>query len=334
MAINLAPRFIRKTFLLAKLEGAYGVSADPTAADAILISEVELSYTSNNKARDVVRPYLGASQELVGDDNVTISFSVEMAPSGIAGTEPDWGILLKACGMSSIATANARVEYVPTSSSFSSLTFWYVIDGLRYKATGARGTYELMLNVGETPKLKFTFTALFDGEVTTFVADGDFRSWKTPLVVANHNTGDVSFGGVYSAGAITGATDPFASRGISLNIGNNVVYQPMLGSVLVNGSMQSVNRVLITDRQASGSITLDLNAAQEQSFRNDVRGNVARSVSFTHGTTAGSKLMLYMPNVQMINPKIVDQDSIAMTSFDLRVMPTEVGNDELRIVCM
>lgn len=332
MAINLAPRFVRKTFLLAKLEGFYGVDSAPTAPDAILISNVSLTYTSANKGRDVVRPYLGASEELVGDDYLQIAFETEMAGSGAAGTAPDYGILLQACGMAGTITPSARVEYTPISQDFKSLTFYYVIDGLRYKASGARGTFELMLNVGEAPKLKFSFTARFDGEVGLAANEGDFGSWKVPQVVANHNTGDFSLGGDYLSGAITGVTDPFASRGISLNLNNSVIYQPMLGSVIENGVTKDVNRVLITDRQASGSVTLDLNAAQEQSFFSMVRTNSTKSISFQHGNTAGQKLLIYAPKVQFINPKIVDQDGIAMTQFDLRLLPS-AGNDELRIVC-
>jgi hypothetical protein len=62
MAINQTQRFIRKTVILAKLEGTYGTEpASWVGADALLVSNVTLNYVSNNRNRDVTRPYLGAS---------------------------------------------------------------------------------------------------------------------------------------------------------------------------------------------------------------------------------------------------------------------------------
>ena len=323
MPVNTTQRFMRKTVVLAKIEATYGTDATPAAADALLISEATLTYQSNNKTRDVIRPFLGAAEELVGDDNMQLSFTTEAPGSGTKGTAPPWGKLLRACGMAEVVTALTRVVYTPVSEAFSSLTMVFAVDGIWYKMTGARGTFELTAAIGETPKLKFTFTGRYDGLVGTTAVTASLGAWKVPLMVTNYNTGDFSLGATYAAGVISGG-DPFASRGFSLNINNSVVYQPMLGA--------NADRVLITDRQASGSVTLDLPAAAEGQFRADVRANTPRSFSFVHGTADGYKLSLYAPKAQFTNPQIVDQDGVAMTSMDLRLMPTDTGNDELYII--
>lgn len=325
---NPTPRFIRKTVILAALEATYGTApAFVPATDALLISDVELAYASNNKERDVIRAYLGASEELVGDDYVTITFSVELSPSGVVATAPAWGKLLRACGMAETTVAATAVYYSPVSIAFSSLAFMYYVDGVAYAATGARGTFELTMGIGETPKLKFTFLARYS-QVSPSVAANPvgitYAAFKAPLLVTNYNTGMLQIGASFNkATAVLTAGDTYASRGFNFNIGNNTAYQPMLG----------VDRVLIADRKATGSVTLDLAAADEVQFRADVRTNKLRSLTFNHGTTVGAKVLVHAPAAQLTNPKIVDQDGVAMTSFDVRYVPVS-GDDEIVIACL
>lgn len=322
MAINNNQRYMRKTIVLAKVETTYGTDALPAANDALLISEATLTYQSNNKTRDVIRPYLGAAEELVGDDSMQLSFTCEAAGSGTKGTAPAWGKLLQGCGFAEVVTAGSRVTYNPVSEAFSSLTMVFCVDGVWYKLTGCRGTVTLDAAIGDTPKFKFTFTGRYDGLIGTTAVTASLGAWKVPLMVTNYNTGSFVLGGAYANGAVTGGEE-WASRGFSLNIGNSVVYQPMLGA--------NADRVLITDRQASGSVTLDLTAAAEATFRADVRANTPRALSFSHGTVDGSRLLIWAPRAQFTNPQIVNQDGVAMSSFDTRLMPS-AGNDELLIV--
>lgn len=324
MAINTAQRYTRKTVVLAKIEATYGTDAAPAATDAMLISEATLTYQSNNKNRDVLRPYLGASEELVGDDNMQLSFTVEASGSGTKGTAPAWGRLLRACGFAEVVTAATRVIYNPVSADFSSATLVFWIDGVWYKLTGARGTFSFSAPIGDTPKLKFTFTGRYDGLVGTTAVAASMAAWKVPQMITNYNTGDFTVEPTYAAGVITPG-EIWASRGIEINVNNSVVYQPMLGA--------GADRVLITDRQTSGSLTLDLSAAKEAEFRLAVRNNSTYKISFTHGNADGYRLSFYAPRCQFTNPQIVDQDGVAMTSMDLRLMPTDSGNDELLLIC-
>lgn len=324
---NPTQRFIRKTVILAAIEPNYGTApVFVPATDALLISDVEMSYTSNNQERDVIRAYLGASEELVGDDYVTFTFSVELAPSGVVATAPSWGKLLRACGMAETVVAAKSVYYTPVSNVFSSLAFMYHVDGVAYAATGGRGTFELAMGIGEIPKIKFTFMARYTQASPSAVANPagvGYAAFKPPLMVTNFNTGWVRVGAAYNrtTDVLTGG-DTYASRGFSFNMANDTIYQPMLG----------VDRVLITDRKPAGSITLDLTAADEVQFRADVRANTLRSLTFDHGTTAGAKVLVHTPAAQLINPKVVDQDGVAMTGFDVRYVPV-VGDDEVVIVC-
>lgn len=323
MAINQVQRLTKKTFIVAKIESTYGSAVSMATYEALLASGMSLQYTSNNKARDVIRSYLGASEELVGDDYMTVSFTVEAAGSGAKGTAPQWGKLLRACGLAETIVASTLVSYSPISSAMESLTMKFHVDGVSYLLTGCRGTADLSLMISDAPKIKFTFTGRTDANPSSETLSATHSAWKVPEMITNFNTGDLKIGGTLNAatGAITGG-EPYASRGLSVDLGNSVTYQPMLGT----------DRVLITDRQAKGSTTLDLSAADEATFRGSVRANTTMSLSFEHGKTDGYKLKLFAPKVQFSNPQIVDQDGISMTSFDLRLLP-DAGNDELRLIC-
>jgi hypothetical protein len=57
-----------------------------------------------------------------------------------------------------------------------------------------------------------------------------------------------------------------------------------------------------------------------------------QSASLEHGTAAGKKALIWMPKMQLTNPTVVDVDGVAMTQFDMRIIPS-AGNDELLIIC-
>jgi Phage tail tube protein len=250
------------------------------------------------------------------------------------GAAPPWGKLLRACAMAQTSvtktvasvTTPVAVYYAPVSTGFDSLSFLYYVDGVMYAATGARGSFELAMGIGEIPKIKFTFIARYNQVTPSAVANPAgvaYASFKAPLMVTNYNSGMVKIGAAFNkATAVLSGGDEYASRGFSFNMANTTQYQAMLG----------IDRVLISDRKPTGSIVLDLTAAEEVSFRTDVRASALRSLTFDHGTVAGSKILVHAPAAQLVSPKIVNQDGVAMTSFDARYVPT-AGDDEVYIVC-
>ena len=104
------PRYARNALILAKVETTAGVDAAPTgAANALLVANLTINpLKANNVSRDLVRPFFGGSEQLVGTATVEVSFDVELAASGTAGTAPAWGPLLLGC-----AFACQRVDAVP-----------------------------------------------------------------------------------------------------------------------------------------------------------------------------------------------------------------------------
>ena len=162
------PLLTRKRLILLESEGTYGTDPTPTGVDAVLVRDLNITpLQSDTVSRDLVRPYLGASEQLLANTRVEVTFSVELAGSGAAGTAPRYGKALLACGMAETVVASTSVTYAPVSASFGSCTIYYNIDGVRHKVTGARGTFALGGAVGEIPTIDFTFTGIYNAPTDT-----------------------------------------------------------------------------------------------------------------------------------------------------------------------
>lgn len=314
-------RLIRNTAILAKIEASYGVDPVPTGvANAILISNASFGINYTNVRRDLTRGYLGGSEELVGTRSVALSFEVEISGSGDAGlTAPAWAPLLKACAFAE-TDGGAYFEYLPVSDAFPSVTMYYYDDGALHKALGCRGTAELRINLAGKPVFAFSFIGLDGGITATANPAQTLTAWKPPVVITDPNAGNLLFGATYSAGAIAGGTS-YPSRGLTLTLGNDVQYTPLLGGESVD----------VVNREIGGSCELELTAAQEVTAMTDINANTLTSLGFEFGTAAGNILVVHMPAVQRINPKKAEYNGRRMIGMDLRVLPSS-GNDELRII--
>lgn len=318
-------RYIRNTAIAAALEGTYGTDAVPTgAANAVLVSNVTVNpLVAQNVDRDLLRPWLGGSEQLVGTAYKEISFDVELAGSGTAGTAPAFADLLKACGLDETITASTRVDYVPVSSGFDSVTI-YVADAgdALHKLLGARGTFELAMGLAGRPVLRFRFLGLDGGVTAASLSSISYANFQKPLVVTNANSGDITLGGTYSSGSISGGAT-YTSTGLpSLVLGNSLVHSPLLGSEEID----------ITQREVTGNVELDLTAAQDVTFMTNVKANTTQSMGMQHGTTAGNIALVFMPTVQLINPAVVNREGRRLGGYSFRAVPGATGNDELRLV--
>lgn len=320
-------RFIRNTGILVKTETTYAIDAVPAGnANAILASDVSINpLQANNVSRNLVRPYFGGSEELVGTRYVECSFSVELAGSGAAGTAPAFGPLLRACALAEVITASTRVDYTPITTGQESVTIYWFDDGVLHKMLGARGTCTFNMGSGERPTMAFTFQGLYGGISAANPGAIDFSAFKTPLVVTDANSGDVNMGGTVAATgapAITGGTS-VPSMGLTVMLGNTVQFTPLLGGETVD----------VTNREVSGNTRLDLTAAQEVSAMADVLNATLSSMSLQHGLVAGYKVLMHLPTVQRSSPTKEELNGRRLIGYSLRGVPTPGGggNDELRL---
>lgn len=315
-----APRLVRNAAFQLRKESTYGADAAPVNTDAVLFSQCDYEIDIAKVTRDNPRPFFGVMAELAGRELARIKFTHELAARGTAGVLPRWANCLYGLGFASTTlTSPDRVEFTPVSDGFDSFTGYAQQAGIQYASTGGRGTGTIDVTVGKVPTISVDITALHQGESAVDPA-ASFANWSQPLVLKPTNVVDFTYGGTYSAGAYTGGTK-LTSRGFTLDIGNQVEYV----------EVASGDYVAIVDRKMKGTITFDLTVANELTQINKVRTSAPMRAAFTIGSGAGNTILLYMPWVQLTNPKSTTVNGIRMLTFDMTLIP-DAGNDELRIV--
>ena len=85
-----------------------------------------------------------------------------------------------------------------------------------------------------------------------------------------------------------------------------------------------------TGRRPSASLALELTAAQEVTFMGTVEAATTQTVGIIHGTAAGKKSLLWVPKMQLINPRKQSVGGKRLIGFEGRLIPT-TGNDEFRL---
>lgn len=315
-------RKIKNTIILAKIEVTNGTPVVPAATDALQIADASFDLDYKNVERNLIRSGMGHGGTLVGSRHVKIDFTCELFASGTAGTAPAWGRLLLACAMAEVVTPGSRVEYTPVSDGLKALTIQYYMDGIIHTAVGCMGTVTLSEPEGDRPTLKFSFVGADGGNAVSALPATTLTDWKTPEVVNAANSGKLTLGGVYAAGAVTGGVE-YCSRGLEINLANDNKYISLLGCVGAD----------ITDRKPTGKFEIELTAAQEVAMRAEINANTATTVSLIHGSAAGKRVLVHAPRAVRLNPKYSDYEGIALLGCDFNVEPI-AGNDELRIVCL
>jgi hypothetical protein len=321
----MVQRYVRKSAILLAIETTYGTDAAPAGStDALLVSEMTINpFNASNVDRKNIRPFFGGSEQLLGNRYVELTFTVELAGSGTLGTAPAWGRLMRACKMAEVVEAGVRVDYTPISDSIESATVYYYDDGALHKLLGARGDVtNLMLKQGDIPKVQVRIMGLY-APITAATPSGvAYTAWKTPQVVTNSNTGDITIGGsVNPTGVplITGGT-AYTSTGLELKFGNALVHTPLLGEESID----------ITDHNITGSMQLNLSAAQEVTFAGHVELATLQNLSLLHGTVATRKVMVNLPFTQLKNYTKQELNGRRMIGYELSCIP-QVGGDEFRL---
>lgn len=308
------PLLSRKRLILAKTETTYGTDPTPTgAANAILVRNLEITpLQADTVTRDLIRPYLGNSDQLLAQTRVEVTFEVELAGSGAAGTAPAYGPVLKACGLSETVSASTSVTYAPVSSSFSSVTIYFHNDGIRHKVTGCRGTFELSAEVGQIPVISFTMTGIYNAPTDEALPTPTYANQVAPLIFKNGNTSNFS---IFSyAGCL---------QSLSFQIANEVVYRELVGCT---------KESLIVNRAPAGDVVIEAPTITAKDFFTIATGSATGSISFQHGATAGNIVTFTTAQADIANPSYSDQDGIQMLNLPYVAVPTSAGNDELSLV--
>ncbi|QFU04588.1 hypothetical protein FIU82_06100 [Pseudoalteromonas sp. THAF3] len=307
-------KFKAKT-VLAKLETEYGVDAGPINTDGVQTKNLQINpYTGNTISRDLDRETLGAQEQINVNPHVEVSFDVELAGSGTAGTAPAFGSLLRACGFSETINDLTDVTYTPKSDGFESVTLYYLqrndAGGFQQQAvTGCRGSVSFNVDRSGMPVMSFTFLGFYEKPTDVAAITVDRSAFIDPVYVSKDNT-TLTFG-AYAAKA----------SAFSVDISNETSMRSVTGARYVN----------IADRAPSGQTTIDAPALATKDFYALVEshdGTTTEAVTLTHGTLAGNIVEIKAPSAQFTTLSHTDSDGELAYQLGMSFLPLN-GNDEI-----
>lgn len=302
----------RKIAVLAKMEASYGVDPTPSgAANAILISGDATVTPMDMKtvSRDIFRPYFGNAEQLPTGIFSRVNFKTEMAGSGTAGVAPAWGPLLRACAFSETITAATQVEYAPVTDDLESCTLYVNRDGVLHKLSGARGSVKLDFTLDGIPAFDFSFLGLFSPVADAAMPAVSFVNWIKPLPVNRSNT--------------VLALHGYAAKTQSLSI-------DMVGALSHKAFINDTESIEMTDRKPAGKIAMEATRLAQKDWWASISAAATGPLQLTQGTTAGNKVKIDAPAVQVSTPTYADHNGTLMLNGDLIFAPGS-GNDEIII---
>lgn len=309
------PLYDRRKLVLAKVETVVGTDSVPVVAtDAVLARDVKVRPLVTQKAdRNLLRGYMGSSEQLVVGEYSEIEIEIEAAGAGTSAvTPPAWRSLMRGAGCSGVVNGTTSYDFAPISANFESLTIYANVDGVQHRITGARGTAQLVIAAGDIPVFRFRFIGIYNTPTDVVPGAASFTGWQVPVGVRDSVVPTLTIHGVAKA------TAPI--RQFTLDLGNQLVYRNLIGATSAQ----------ITDREPEGSIELEAVTVATKDWWTIVRQATTAALSVSLNTVAFNTVEVAATKVQMTDPQYGEQDGVVMLSMGMRFLPT-VGNDEFVI---
>lgn len=183
-----------------KIESTSRTENAPNATtDAILVSAMDV--TNHNLTmveRPNIKPSLATDKSIFAGMMKKITFTAEIKGSGTAGTAPEIGQALRACGLSETITANTSVVYEPVSEDHETCTIYYYQDGILEKIIGAIGTVTFNAEGKGLGTAQFEFTGHYGGRANASFPSLSYDS-TVPVPFMNLAFSIDSFGAVINS---------------------------------------------------------------------------------------------------------------------------------------
>lgn len=304
------PLIDERSQLAAKIEDTEGTPESLAAADAVLASEIKFDPDVNLEELNLQSSSLSPFPGVAGGRMGRMTFKCELKGSGTAGTEPEIGKLIKACGYGETIVGGTSATYVPASTGIPSLTMAKYMDGKRYLMAGARGNFTINLNAGKPGWINFDFlgTSITDSDTSLLTGISYQTSRAQPFQNANFTIN--SYSAIIEALAIAS--------------GNTLALREDANSE------QAYLSAAITKRLA----TLKLNPEDVLLATHDFwaawEAGTLVALSAQLGQTAGNILTITAPKVQYGKVGQGSRNGIAVNEIDA-TLRRNAGDDELSL---
>lgn len=297
-----------ETILAAKKESSYGSAATLAGTDAMLVTDVSLTPIATEILdRPTINGYSGAKPFILANTHVELSATLELTPSGTAGTPPDYLDLLLGCGLIHDNQA-AYNKFTPETNleTADSLTIGVYIDGSLHKLTGARGSLSISLNSASAPLVTFTYKGIYQAPSATSNITPTY-SQLAPLTANATNTS------AFQLHSYAGALQSF-----TFDQNNNLFYSELASST---------KQVRITERASSGACTIESVGLGTKNFYNIAIAKTTGNLTWQHGQTAGNKITFLASTTQLEDISQESNENYQMLNIPYRALPNS-GNDE------
>lgn len=303
---------IRNEVILAKIESTYNTDSSPAAGDAVSFGDVSWSNEGLRMAETgMIQQGLDTPKRIYAGRLKSLSFTCNLKGSGSAGTAPEIGPLLRACGMGETIVASTSVTYAPVSSSLESCTIYYYEDGVRHILTGCRGTCVFNFQVGDVPKVTFTMTGHTSNPTDNSAPTATYDS-TDPVALVN-----IPF---------TVGGDSLVVNNFSLDVANTVA---AVGSLSASDGFGDVQ---VTGRDPGGSIDPETVLVASTPIIADFTGGVEQAISIgSIGSSAGNIVDLDLPAAYYTDAGPGDREGIRTYDMPYKAAVSS-GDDEWSLV--
>lgn len=304
------PMLNERKVVLAKAEATYGVDPTPAAAnDAILTMNTKVKETHEPVERNVEMISLSQRQSYLGKRMAEVTFQTEIIGSGVVGTAPRLGALLKACSMAETVSVGSSVIYTPATSPQVSLTMWVYIDGRRHILNGCVGTFKLIAEAGKQGLLEFTFKGLYNAPTDTAIVTPTYQTTvDSPCMVKSSNFL------LNSVGLIL--------QKMTLDLANTIAQRDSVSGA--NG----IAGFYITNRKPSVEIDPEAVPIAAYDLRADVL-QTPRQMSMVMGATAGNICTLTVPKLNLNDLEYADRENLVVEKITAEIITqTAAGDDD------
>ena len=307
----MAEIYAEKAAILQKVESTYGTDSVPVAGtDALMVHNLRIDPLKKAYApRNPVLPFFGNQGLVVAASWAEISFDIEMAGSGTAGTAPKYAVALKSCGMAETVNAGTDVQYDPITTGISSSSIYYYESGVLHKILGALGNVSFELKAGDVPMMHFRFIGLHVAFADATLITPTLTSFQIPVAANKVNTTPFTlhtFAGIFSD--------------ITLDVGNDIQYF----------NKPNFEGVRFVNRMSKGHITLEKDLVASKDWGSIIKAGTTGALTVTHNTVAGNIGKLDVGQAQLTNYTESVDRGIKLVGMDFEARPTSAGNNEFK----
>lgn len=278
------PKIDRIRLLAVKAETTTGVPIAVSASDATM-KTFNLRMTPDDNTLDrELQAAKGQDKSEPGTKTGTCTFETELT----GGTsEPKWAtLLLPACDWE----ATGGVYYA--TNGVTTLTLVMYHDGLKKTLYGARGTFEIMADTGQIPRISWTFTGKYLAEADASILDPTYETALAPAFQGGTNTVTI------------GTFSPLASS-MRISANNTVVYRESANDPHTDSA--GIYAAAITDRRPTLTIDPETVAIASKDWGSIRELKTESVITVTLGTVAASNRVTITCDRAQVTRRPIDQ---------------------------